>query len=405
MAFLLWMPSIAGRSLHTLTLPTLDDAAYIERDLTPSSIIEPPSYQLTVQQGDILGLIFSRLGVGGDLTAIQEADKNVLSLDVIKAGDQFNFWVDRQQDFDNKSRLTKFEQVLGIEHQVIFRRKGDGFEYKETILEGSWQDKMLAGRIENGGNLSKSAYAIGLSAYDADVISRLLKRKIDFGKVRAGDTFQVLLSAQYLNGQATGNTKVEAVRFINNGTPHAVFAYKGSYYDSKGEGLERAFSRRPVADRYRISSNFNPKRRHPITRLIRPHNGTDFAVPKGTPIYSPGEGVVRRVVRHKYAGLYIEIQHNYQYRTRYLHLSKALVRKGQTVKRGQKIALSGNTGRSTGPHLHYEFHVNQKPVNPMGKKVPIALGVDRKSLNSFKRMVSTTLKQMDTAAKKAKAES
>ena len=117
---------------------------------------------------------------------------------------------------------------------------------------------------------------------------------------------------------------------------------------------------------------------------------------KGTSIYAPGDGVVKRVVRHKYAGLYIEIQHSYKYRTRYLHLSKSLVRKGQRIKRGQKIALSGNTGASTGAHLHYEFHVNQKPINAMGNKVPVVIGVDRKSMLAYKKRVSDLIKMMES---------
>ena len=118
----------------------------------------------------------------------------------------------------------------------------------------------------------------------------------------------------------------------------------------------------------------------------------------GTPVYAPGDGVVKRVVRHKYAGLYVEIQHSYKYRTRYLHLSKSLVRKGQRVKRGQKIALSGNTGASTGAHLHYEFHINKKPINAMGNKVPIAIGVDRKSMAAYKKKVSSLIKAMEDAS-------
>ena len=106
--------------------------------------------------------------------------------------------------------------------------------------------------------------------------------------------------------------------------------------------------------------------------------------------------MVRRVVRHKYAGLYIELEHSYKYRSRFLHLSKSLVRKGQRVKRGQKIALSGNTGASTGAHLHYEFHVNKKPINAMGNKVPVAIGVDRKSMFAYKKKVSGLIELMES---------
>lgn len=143
-----------------------------------------------------------------------------------------------------------------------------------------------------------------------------------------------------------------------------------------------------MSQRYRISSAFNPNRLHPITGKISPHNGTDFAVPRGTPVYTTGDGVVSRVENHPYAGKYIVIEHSGQYRTRYLHLDRILVRKGQRVSRGERIALSGNTGRSTGPHLHFEFHINGRPVNAMRAQIPLATAVKDDQLGVFKAQVS-----------------
>jgi murein DD-endopeptidase MepM/ murein hydrolase activator NlpD len=175
------------------------------------------------------------------------------------------------------------------------------------------------------------------------------------------------------------------------------FLYEDSYYDKNGVGMERAFSRYPLAKNYRITSNFNPKRRHPITRLIRPHNGTDFGVPVGTPVLSTGDGVVVEVKKHPYAGLYIKLKHGLKFQTRYLHLQKAYVTKGQTVTRGQKIALSGNSGRSTGAHLHFELLINNKPVNAMKADIPIMKEIEGKDRQKFKSMVSNYLKEMGKA--------
>lgn len=396
---LLLVPFVVKTANQSLALPVLEDPEYVPRQEQPYENLNLPDYEWIVDRGDTLGNIFSKFNLSSTLSKIQEADKNVLTLDIINKGDKYLFWMSgNDDDFDGKGIvLTKMEQVLGIEHQVAFLRKGEGYEYRETLLEGVWRQQKITGEIKKNSSFSRSAVAVGLPVNDVAVIGRLLKSKIDFARSTVpGDKFQIVLSTQYVKDVATGNTKIEGVRFFNRKHVYSAFSYKGNFFDSKGEGLERAFSRYPIKGRYRISSNFNPRRRHPITKLIRPHNGTDFAVPTGTPIYSPGDGKVKRVVRHKYAGLYVELEHSYKYRTRFLHLSKSLVRKGQRIKRGQKIALSGNTGASTGAHLHYEFHVNKKPINAMGNKVPVAIGVDRKSMLAYKKRVSGLIELMES---------
>ena len=134
---------------------------------------------------------------------------------------------------------------------------------------------------------------------------------------------------------------------------------------------------------WRISSPFDPNRRHPVTGRIAPHNGTDFAAPIGTPVEATGDGVVTMIRHHPYAGNYVVIKHDSTYTTRYLHLSKILVHKGQKVSRGERIALSGMTGRVTGPHLHYELIVRGHPVNAMTAKIPMATSVPKQEMSVF----------------------
>ena len=108
-----------------------------------------------------------------------------------------------------------------------------------------------------------------------------------------------------------------------------------------------------------------------MTKRIRPHKGVDFSVPTGTPIIAPADGTIEKVAYQSGgAGRYIVLRHSREYQTVYMHLSKPLVKAGQAIKKGQRIALSGNTGISTGPHLHYEFHINGRPVNPLTVKLP-----------------------------------
>lgn len=374
----------------------LEAATQQDDDLTPADNDEPESHlHYVVAKGDTLGKIFELLRVPqSTLYELLEADVNVLALDTIRPGHQLEF------RFDDQERLTRFTFKSGLTYRVDFNRteKGD-FEFKEHIIEGEHRSEVFVGSVE--GNLHESMQRAGISLAEASSVSGVLKTRMNFRRdLRPGDQFQLILSRQYVEGQYTGNSKIEGFRYLGKRRELSVFSFDGNFFDEKGRSLEKAFQRIPLLKRYRISSSFNPRRLHPVTRAIRPHNGTDFATPMRTPVVAAGDGVVNRVVRHRYAGLYIEIQHGSKYRTRYLHLNKAYVRKGQKVSRGQKIALTGNSGRSTGPHLHYEFHINKRPVNPMKAKIPEVKTIARKHRDKFKQMVKTLTARMSQYASK-----
>lgn len=143
-----------------------------------------------------------------------------------------------------------------------------------------------------------------------------------------------------------------------------------------------------------ISSQFNPQRRHPVTGKVRPHNGTDFAVRVGTPIVSPADGIVEIAKYSRSAGYYIVLRHRGGYSTVYMHLSKLNVKAGQRVKIGETIARSGNTGISTGPHLHYELRLNNKPINAMRVTLPANEEVAQKNRQRFANNVAIFKKEL-----------
>ncbi|MDO6594559.1 peptidoglycan DD-metalloendopeptidase family protein [Neptuniibacter sp. 1_MG-2023] len=349
------------------------------------------SYQYIVRKGDTLSSIFERLQLPQKtMYQLLEADLNVLALDNLKPGHTLVF---EKQD----QLLQRLELQFSLAHKVVYQRKeGDGFEFNEVQLEGDWKQQLISGEILY--SFTGSGKQAGLSQWEAQTITELLKQRVDFRRdIQRGDKFEVLLSRQYVDNEATGDNKIEAIRIKNRRHEINAFLFEDNYYDEKGRNLEKAFQRYPFNGKYRLSSSFNPKRRHPITGLIRPHNGTDFAMGVGSPVVSIGDGIVSRVVRHKYAGLYIEIQHGQSYKTRYLHLSKSYVVKGQRVKRGERIAKSGNTGRSTGAHLHFELHVNGRPVNAMTAKIPIAVSLQGKKKEAFQRQLKDYLARIETA--------
>lgn len=227
-----------------------------------------------------------------------------------------------------------------------------------------------------------------------------LKEKINFARdLRAGDSFFVLRSEQFIEGERSGNSELQAVVVETRRQRLTAFRHTdGNFYDERGQGLAKAFLRIPLKQRYRISDHFNPRRKHPVTGRIAPHNGTDFATPIGTPVLAAGDGVVSLVANHRYAGKYVVIDHGGNYRSRYLHLSKSKVRKGQRVTRGEVIALSGATGRVSGAHLHYEFHIKGRAVDAMKAKIPMAKSLSASELKAFKHEAHARLALLGLAA-------
>lgn len=333
-----------------------------------------------IQSGDSLSEIFDRTGMGQTVMyQILEADQSLLALDVLRAGHRLTFKTN-----PDTGRLDKMELYIHDGNRVTYRRVDDqNFEYEEHIIEGDWPSRVITNEIH--GSFYVSARNVGLSDREIAEITRLMEDQVDFSRdIRAGDVFEVVRSEQMVRGRSTGQTRIEAIRIHRNNRTHTAFLFEdGNYYDANGDSLVRAFMRYPMSNRYRISSHFNPTRRHPVTDRISPHNGTDFAMPPGTPVLSTGDGRVTRVENHPFAGKYVEISHGSRYTTRYLHLDRILVRHGQEIDRGQRIGLSGATGRVTGPHLHFELHINGRPVDAMTAEIPMAESVPDDRLEDF----------------------
>ena len=357
----------------------------------PEPEVDESIVHYAIQSGDSLSRIFSRLGFSQQLMhRIMAADQSLLALDVLRPGHSLTFQLD-----DNKELLS-MELFVHPGNRVLYQREEDGdFSYQELLDEGEWYSQTLVGEIH--GSFYLSAQRAGLNDAEIATVSQLFRDRINFSRdIQAGARFQVIRSDNYVGEEATGQSRIEGIRLFNRRQQLTAFLHEnGQYYDAEGNSLQRAFMRIPLQREFRISSAFNPRRLHPVTRRVSPHNGTDFATPTGTPVLAAADGVVIRVENHPFAGRYIEIQHHGQYKTRYLHLDRALVRNGQRVERGQRIALSGATGRVTGPHLHYELHVNNRPVNPMTANIPLAQPIPDEGREAFFEKVAFMIQQMD----------
>ncbi len=376
--------ALNNNGLHKSVQITIPENQIVESILTNNAEVKHdiPAFEYEIKEGDNLSSIFTHLGFSyQELMKIMETDLNYLALDTLQPGNTLRFW-----RADDGQSLQKMELVFGIAHKAVYSLNSDGgYDFDDIKIPGTWQERPLLGEIQ--GSFSQSAYKLGLNSSEIEQIVSLLKDKLNFARdLRAGDRFEVVQSRQFVDEQLTGDREIEAIKiFTHQGMIAAYLNKDGQYYDGRGESLQKAFRRFPTTKHFRISSPFNPHRVHPVTGRLMPHNGTDFAAPVGTPVLSTGDGVVILTRKHPYAGNYVVIKHDNTYTTRYLHLSKILVRRGQHVKRGEKIALSGSTGRVTGPHLHYELIVRGHPVNAMTAKIPMARSVPKGDMKQFKK--------------------
>lgn len=342
----------------------LDDKVSSEQpDSTPEKPRKARHYSYTVTRGDKLRDVLEQSGISASFSKALE--RKFPQLASLQTGQQFQWGLDADGDLEYMHWL-----VSEKEEQRFERKEKNRFTVRKIEKKGVWKQDVVKGTID--GNFVASMKNVGLSARQIQQLASGLQWQISTNKLKKGDRFAILVKREYINGKVTDLGNVEALHIISgNKSYYAIQAENGRYYSRHGETLGKGFARYPLQFTPRISSSFNPRRIHPISKRLRPHKGVDFAVPTGTPIIAPADGVVEHVAyQAKGAGRYIKIRHGGQYTTVYMHLSKPLVKIGQSVKKGERIALSGNTGGSTGAHLHYEFHINGNPVNPMTVKLP-----------------------------------
>lgn len=233
---------------------------------------------------------------------------------------------------------------------------------------------------------------------------RIFAWKIDFSRdLRSGDSFRILYERMARPDGTARSGKILAVQFDLGGRTHDAYLFTANgvedYYDGEGESLRRAFLRAPLEFR-RISSSYSTGRFHPILRRVRAHNGIDYAASSGTPIRAVGDGTIARAGWGGGYGNVVEIRHQRGYSSRYAHMRGFApgIRPGVRVKQGDLIGYVGTTGLSTGPHLHYEFHVNGRPVDPTSVRHLTGDPVPGGALARFRSLRDVRIAAMDRVA-------
>lgn len=354
----------------------------IDQDVPP----EPGIHEYTISAGDTLSSVLNQYGIDlGDINALAGSDKMLRNLQI----GQTLSWT---MTADGQLKSVTWE-ISRRETRTYERTEKGGFTMKQVLQKGEWKNSVLTGEVN--GSFASSARRAGLSSAEINSVIKAMQWQMDFRKLRSGDQFSVLMSREMLDGKSE-QSQLLGVRIRVSGKDYYAFrAEDGKYYDRNGSGLARGFMRFPTVKQYRVSSNFNPRRLNPVTGRIAPHKGVDFAMPIGTPVLAVGDGEVVMAKNGGAAGNYVAIRHGRQYMTRYMHLKKALVKPGQKVKRGDRIALSGNTGRSTGPHLHYEIWINNQSVNPLTAKLPRMEGLTGKDRSDYLKQVKAWRPQLE----------
>ena len=232
-------------------------------------------------------------------------------------------------------------------------------------------------------------------------LSEVFAWQIDFYRIQKGDSFKVIFQEEYVDGKPIGIGNIIGAYFNQSGEAYYAINFdqdgKNEFFDENGKSLRKAFLKAPVKFS-RITSRYSLHRYHPIEHRVKPHLGTDYAAPTGTPILSTGDGVVTEAQYGRFNGNFVKIRHNSVYSTQYLHMSHIAkgIHPGVHVKQGQVIGYVGMTGEATGPHVCYRFWKNGAQVDPFRQKIPSAHPIDPKYLPEFNKVKNTVIAELDT---------
>jgi murein DD-endopeptidase MepM/ murein hydrolase activator NlpD len=343
-----------------------------ERRPEPAPAAAQQSYKEicgTVKKGETLSDIFRKYKLDmGELFALKEASADVHSLRYLYPGRTYRITV------NDDNRISSFTYWMNDDNILNVRKGESGFSAEKKCVEYEKKMQYIGGAIRE--NLVSSIGEGGENLKLALQLSDVFAWDIDFNTdLRNGDEFRIAVEGLYLNGEFRKYGDILFAEFVNQGKPHHAyrFTFNGQtdYFDSDGKSLRRKFLKAPLSFR-RISSGFTRNRFHPILRIFRPHHGLDYAAPAGTPVSVVGDGTVAFSGYKGDYGKLVTVRHPNGWKTYYGHLSRIgkSIRKGKKVHQGQIIGYVGSTGLATGPHLHYEVKIHNKPVNPLALRLP-----------------------------------
>ena len=356
--------------------------------LSPTTPPPPSWLDQQVKNGDTLSLIFKRAGyTDEDVHNVisQSAEGELLGR--IFPGQTIAFQA------GDAGELVSVRYIKSPLETITYTRTDTGFESHVETRSPEHREAWTTGVISS--SLFLAGQEAGMSQSMILEMAKIFGGVVDFAlDPRRGDTMQLVYEELYVEGKKFSDGEIIAASFTNQGEIFNAFRYTDAngdinYYNEDGVSMRKTFLMAPL-DFTRVSSDFNMHRMHPIYKITRPHRGTDYAAPTGTPVYAAGDGRVIQAGYNNTMGNFVAIQHSDAYVTKYLHLQKRMSDTGQRVSQGQVIGAVGSTGAATGPHLHYEFLVNGVHHNPrtIANNLPKANVLNKKELANFRQTIS-----------------
>lgn len=348
---------------------------------------------ITTHEGDTLAGIFQKQGLSAkNLSLVLQDNPHAKKLTSIRPGQKIQFII-------RDDVLEKLIFPISPTQSLLIYRDKTNYKSQISSRKTTSNNHFVTATVR--GSLYGTAKQMNIPYKLIQQMTAIFNWEIDFSKdVRAGDQFTIVYKAFFIDNKQVGTGEIIAVTYRGRNKTLQAIRHKNAngdadYYTPQGMSLKKAFNRYPLNYSH-ISSTYSLNRMHPVLHRKRPHKGVDLAAPIGTPIRAVGDGKIEVIGRHSGYGNVIKIAHNKTYRTVYAHMLRFQkgLSQGDRVKRGQVIGYVGQTGLATGPHCHFEFHINKQPKNPTTVNLPHGSPISSRELTSFKASAATLLAQM-----------
>ncbi|MFA7270943.1 MAG: peptidoglycan DD-metalloendopeptidase family protein [Sterolibacterium sp.] len=381
------------RNFQRIVVEQLPVAVDISQDTESDSFVR----EERIQRGDTVATLLSRLGVQ-DEQAFAFLRQQPDTQSIFRQLRPGKIVTARTSESGELLALT-FPLNGPKDNALVVERRDGKVQVGEQVQELTPQVVMRSGEIRS--SLFAATDAIGLPDSIATQMADIFGGDIDFHRdLRQGDRFSVVFEMLFNQGQPARSGRVLAAEFVNDGKTFRAVWFEGKegqgYYTAEGKNIRKTFLRSPL-EFSRVTSGFSHSRFHPIHQTWRAHKGVDYGAPVGTRIKATGDGIVEFVGKRGGYGNLVVIRHQGRYTTHYGHLNgfAAGIRKGQRVSQGDIIGYVGKTGWATGPHLHYEFRINDVHQNPLAVALPSAPPLAPQQMAEFKHHADTLVYRLD----------
>ena len=353
----------------------------------------------TIKSGDTFGSLLEKQNLNGKkVYDIVAKVKDTFEVRSIRKGKPYTIL--RSKDKTNKIQVFIYQPdklnfyVIDFRDSIVAHKKARPLTFKTRTIAGALN-----------GSLTEALQNLKVDPALAPRIAKIYAWSIDFFKLKKGDKFALKFTERYINDTIyDGVDSLKAAFFEYKGKKVYAFPFapdantkKQEYFDEEGKTLKNFFLKAPLKF-VNITSRYNKNRFHPVQKIWKAHNGTDYAAPTGTPIMTTAAGVVEQAGYTTGNGNFVKVKHDRTYSTQYLHMSRILVRRGQRVTQGQVIGKVGSTGLATGPHVCYRFWRNGVQVDALRLKLPTSTPMDSRYRQKYMEYMNPLKRELDSVS-------